>query len=309
MKRNLDSHGVGMLAALGAYILWGILPLYWKLISHIPAEEVLAHRVIWSLVLMFIILLVLKKLQAFWEEVRLILSNKKQLLFMLLASVFISLNWFTYIWSVSNDRLVETSLGYYINPIVSVVLGMLFFKEKLTRWQSISFILAIIGVVIMTVSTGGLPIVSLTLAFSFAFYGAIKKMVNVGALTGLAIETMLVTPIAILYLTFIHSSVNHAIYVHAPGSLVLLVGAGAATAIPLLLFAIGARRVPLATIGFLQYLAPTITLFIGVVLYNEPFSQTHLIAFAFIWTALAIYSLSKTSILKKLPYARKRTAS
>lgn len=304
MNKKLDLEGIGILSSLGAYVLWGILPLYWKLLNNVPADEVLAHRIIWSLVLMFFILLGLGKLQSFMKELKAIFLNKKQLLYIFLASCVISINWFTYIWSVTNERIVETSLGYYINPLVSVVLGMIIFKERLTRWQTISFSLAMFGVIILAVNTGGIPLVSLTLAFSFAFYGALKKMVNVGALTGLAIETLFVTPIALIYLSFIHSSVTSAFYLNSFSTLLLLIGAGVATAIPLLLFSIGAKRISLTMIGFLQYLAPTITLILGVFLYKEPFSGSHLLAFSFIWLALIIFTLSKTKIFKRQPYTK-----
>ncbi|WP_084034650.1 EamA family transporter RarD [Anaerobacillus alkalilacustris] len=299
MNKKLGVQGIGILSALGAYILWGVLPLYWKLLGHVPVDEVLSHRIIWSLVLMFIILLVLGKLQHFFKEIVAIFKNIKQLLFIFLAACFISFNWFTYIWSVANERLVEASLGYYINPLMSIVLGMVVFKERLTRWQLVSFLLATFGVVVLAIYTGGIPLISLSLAISFAFYGALKKMVDVGALTGLAIETFMVTPIALGYLLFVHSSISSALYLESLPTLSLLIGAGAATATPLLLFAIGAKRIPLATIGFLQYLAPTMTLLIGIFLFGEPFSVGHMAAFSFIWLALAIYSISKTSLMKR----------
>ncbi len=304
MGQKLDEQRIGILAALAAYMLWGVFPLYWKLLNHVPADEVLAHRIIWSLVLMFVILLALGKLQSFFKDVRTIFSSKKQLLFMLLASIFISVNWFTYIWSVANEQLVEASLGYYINPLVSVVLGMIIFKEKLTRSQSIAFFLATFGVAILAFYTGGVPIVSLALAFSFAFYGAIKKVVEFGALTSLAVETMLVTPIALIYLTMIHATISEAFYVQSLATFALLIGAGVATSVPLLLFAIAARRIPLSMIGFLQYLGPTITLFIGIFLFREPFSSVHLLAFSFIWLALAIYTFSKSKLYKRIQYSK-----
>lgn len=299
MGKKIDNQGLGILAALGAYIIWGFLPLYWKLLNHVSAGEVLAHRVIWSLVLMIIILLILGKFRSFIKEVKVIFSTKKQLLLMFLAALFISLNWFTFIWAVSNEMLVETSLGYYINPLISVVIGLFIFKEQLTRYQIISFILAAIGVLILVIYTGGIPLISLILAFSFAFYGVIKKISNVSALTGLAVETLMVTPFALLYLTFIHTSIRDAFYLQSEATLGLLIGAGTATAVPLLLFAIGARRIPLSMIGFLQYLAPTIMLFIGVFLFGEAFSKSHLIAFSFIWAGLAIYTFSKSKLLKR----------
>ncbi len=310
-KIKLDQHGIGFVAALWAYVFWGILPLYWKLVNHVPADVVLAHRIIWSLVFVFIILVILKKVSTFKAELKTMFANKKQLVFISLAACFISFNWFTYIWAVNNGHLVEASLGYYINPLVSVLFGMIFFKEILTKWQTLSFSLAAVGVIILAIYTGGVPFISLTLAISFAFYGVLKKKVEVAALTGLAVETMIVAPVALLYLTMISSSFSDAFYLHSLSTFWLLAGGGAATAIPLLLFAIGARRIPLATIGFLQYLAPTITLLIGVFLFKETFSGIHLLAFSFIWVALAIYTFSKTKLFRRLQHLQveKRPAS
>ncbi|RXJ04116.1 EamA family transporter RarD [Anaerobacillus alkaliphilus] len=299
-KIKLDQHGIGFVSALWAYIFWGLLPLYWKLVAHVPADVVLAHRIIWSLIFVSGILVLLRKVPTFVTEFKTMLANKKQLLFITMAAGFISFNWFTYIWAVNNGHLVEASLGYYINPLVSVVFGMIFFKEILTKWQTLSFLLATAGVVILAIYTGGVPFISLTLAISFAFYGVLKKKVEVGALTGLAVETMIVTPVALIYLTMIYSSITEAFYLNSLSTLWLLAGGGAATAIPLLLFAIGARRIPLATIGFLQFLAPTITLIIGIFLFNEPFGGIHLLAFSFIWVALAIYTFSKTKLFRRL---------
>ncbi len=299
MEQKLNQHGIGILAATGSYILWGTLPLYWKLVSHVPADIVLAHRIIWSLVFMLGMLLILGKLMTFLHEVKKLFTNKRQFLFITLAACFISLNWFSYIWAVNHDILIEASLGYYINPLMSVVFGMFFFKEKLTKWQTISLLLATVGVAIKAVYTGGVPLISITLAITFALYSVLKKKVEVGVLTGLAIETMLVTPIAILYLSFAYPTISEALYLQSLSTFAFLACAGGVTAAPLLLFATSTKRIPLSMIGFIQYLSPTIMLLIGNFIYGEAFDKIHLFAFSFIWLALIIYTVSQSTAVKK----------
>nr|WP_245805835.1 EamA family transporter RarD [Bacillus alkalicellulosilyticus] len=283
----------GIAFALGAYLLWGLLPLYWKLLEYVPADVVLAHRIIWSLVLMITILFCLRKITIFKQELLSIIKKPKLLIGMIVASVVISGNWFTYIWAVNNEFVIDTSLGYYMNPLVSVFLGIFFLKEKLSTWQMIALVLAFIGVLNMTFNIGHFPWVALVLAFSFAIYGLLKKIVQVGSLTGLTIETLLITPFALLYLQFFVER-GVAFAGGSIGMILLLMGAGVATAVPLLLFASAAKRIPLYLIGFLQYLAPTIGLFLGVFIFNEPFTKVHLLSFMLIWSALVLFSLAKT---------------
>ncbi|WP_368503015.1 EamA family transporter RarD [Alkalihalophilus sp. As8PL] len=294
-----SEHRVGMIAAIFAYLLWGILPLYWKQLEHVTPGEVLAYRIIWSLVFMIGILAFRNQLGFFVAEVRRLLKSKKQTFGMILASVFISMNWFVFIWAVTSERMIEASLGYYINPLINVLLAMVILKERFTRWQGISFALAFIGVSLMTVYYGVIPYAAFLLAFTFGIYGLMKKMVNVGALVGLTIETLIMTPFALLYVWLFHSStLNLATYsIETWG---LLMGAGAVTAIPLLLFSIGAKRISLSLIGFLQYIGPTLMLIMGVFLYNEPFSIVQLIAFLFIWSGLLIFTTSKTPVFQKV---------
>lgn len=277
-----------------AYMLWGILPIYWKLVNHVPSDEILAHRIIWSLLFMIIILISLNKWKGFITDCKVIFRNKKTILGVSLASLFISINWFTYIWAVNNNQIVETSLGYYINPLISVLLGIIVLKEKLSSLQAFSVILAAIGVLYLTINYGSFPWIAITLALSFGFYGLAKKLVNIGALTGLTIETLMITPVALLYLTFIHSDGGGSFELVNSSTTLLLMGAGAVTAIPLLLFASGARRIPLSLIGFLQYIAPTLQLLLGVFLYHEPFTDVHVVSFTFIWIALITFTVSRT---------------
>lgn len=291
---------IGTWYGIAAYTLWGVLPIYWKLVDHVPSSEVLAHRIFWSLIFMAIILLLANRWQSFIVELKTIFINKKLLLGVALASILISINWFTYIFAVTQEQIVEASLGYYINPLVSVLLGIIVLKERLSMWQIISFSLAAIGVVIMTIYVGSLPWLALILAVSFGFYGLVKKMANLGAITGLTIETLLVAPIALIYISIIQVSGNGSFMTVDLSTTSLLIMAGVATALPLLFFASSARRVPLSMIGFLQYIAPTISLIIGVFLYKEPFSGAHLLAFTFIWIALTIFTLSRTKWMKEI---------
>ncbi|MGM0903362.1 MAG: EamA family transporter RarD [Bacillota bacterium] len=285
----------GIIFAAIAYILWGFLPLYWKLLNHIGAEEILANRVLWSLLFMLVLLFLSKKWSLFIKTIHGFAKNKKQLLALFIASILISINWFVYIWGVNTEQMVETSLGYYINPLVSVLLGVIFFKEKLSYAQIISFLLATIGVLIMTMSYGSFPWIAITLALTFGLYGMAKKLIKMDSAVGLALETMVMTPVAALYMWWFIGSENTLI-AGGWGVSFLLIGAGAATAIPLLFFAKGAQRIPLSTLGFLQYIAPTIMLFLGIFVYHETFSKSDLLAFIFIWSALTIYSVSKSKI-------------
>lgn len=286
MEQNEEK--IGIIYTASSYLLWGFLPIYWKLVQEVPAGEILAHRIIWSFLFMVAVILFSRKWRLFVKECKLIIKDKRKLIGISLASVMISLNWLTYIWAVNSDHVIQASLGYYINPLVSILLGIIVLNETLTRQQLLSFILAGVAVIYLTISYGVFPWIALSLAFSFGLYGLLKKTVDVGAMFGLAIETMIVTPLALIYVplftenTFVQndplSSTN-----------LLLIGAGIATAIPLLLFASGAKKIPLSMVGFLQYIAPTLMLIIGVFMYHETFTTAHLIAFSLIWIALIIY--------------------
>ncbi|GAQ17129.1 transporter [Oceanobacillus picturae] len=288
---NAKQEQTGILLTAGAYLLWGFLPIYWKAVNHVSAGEILAHRIVWSFVFMLVLIALLGKWPTVIQECKAILTNKKQLIAVIFASIMITLNWLTFIWAVNSDHVLQASLGYYINPLISILLGILVLKETLTKRQLVSFILAGAGVLYLTVSYGVFPWVSLLLAMSFGLYGLFKKRLDVGAFASLTIETMFITPIAILYLLIIPENIFQA-NTFFTSSTMLLIGAGIVTAVPLLLFAGGARRIPLAMIGFLQYIAPTIMLILGVFVYNETFTTAHLIAFSLIWIALINYMLS-----------------
>ncbi|MBT2692906.1 EamA family transporter RarD [Bacillus sp. ISL-55] len=286
----------GVLYAAFSYILWGFLPVYWKLLDHVNADEILANRVFWSFFFIALILVINKKWGLFKGTMRGLAQNKKQLAALAVASMLISINWFMYIWAVNTDQMIEASLGYYINPLVSVLLGMVFLKERLTLLQYLSFALAAIGVLIMTISYGQFPWIALSLAISFGLYGLAKKLIKVDSAVGLALETLVVMPLSAIYIGYLMNQGTNSLFAGSLSTTLLLAGAGAATAVPLLFFAKGAQRIPLATLGILQYIAPTLTLILGVFVYHETFSSIHLLAFTFIWSALILYSLSRTKM-------------
>ncbi|WP_449621503.1 EamA family transporter RarD [Robertmurraya sp. Marseille-Q9965] len=294
MKNNEIKSGA--IQAGISYVLWGLLPIYWKFLSEVSADEILASRIVWAFVLMVLLLLITKKWSPFITTLKGLKENQKRLWALVIASLLISGNWFVYIWAVNHDQMIQASLGYYINPLVSVLLGVLFLKEKLSPAQYVSFFMAIVGVVILSISYGQIPWISLALAFSFGFYGLAKKLIKVDSSIGLTLETMVVTPIALAYMIFLFVQGNQAFLSVSISTDLLLIGSGLATALPLLYFAKGAQKIPLSMLGFIQYIAPTLTLILGVFLYNETFSKVHLLAFMFIWGALTVYSLSKTKL-------------
>jgi chloramphenicol-sensitive protein RarD len=300
---KLKSHNeqvVGIVSAASAYVMWGVLPIYWKFLQSVPAPEVLAHRIVWSFVFVVILLLVTGKTRDFLVDLKDIVHQPKKFIQVFMASAIVSVNWVTYIWAVNANHVVETSLGYYINPLISVLLGVVVLKERLSLWQIVAFCLALIGVLNITFQFGGVPWIALTLAITFGIYGLFKKTITYGALTGLTLETLFISPFALLYLIFIPSSLGGAFGADSLNVSALLVGAGAITAVPLILFASGAKRLPLSVIGFIQYIAPTIALMLGVFVYHEPFTKVHLVSFIFIWAALTVFSLAKTKYFIEL---------
>lgn len=286
----------GVLYAGLSYLIWGILPVYWKLLEHVNAEDILANRIFWSFVFMMVVLFFSKKIGDLFLVLKGFKQNRKEMYALIIASLLISTNWFIYIWAVNQHHMIEASLGYYINPLVSVLLGVIFLKEKLSPAQYVSFIIAGIGVLILGISYGKFPWISIVLAFSFGVYGLAKKMIKVDSAVGLTLETMVVTPFALAYMVFLFFNGEHALFAGSVTTNLLLVGAGAATALPLLYFAKGAQKIPLSMLGLLQYIAPTITLLLGVLVYGEQFTKHHLQAFIFIWSALTIYTISRTKL-------------
>lgn len=291
---SLDENLTGLLYGIMAYIAWGVLPLYWKLLKVIPASEILVHRIFWSFIFVSLLLMFSQD----WKKVKKVAHNKKKLIIIFLASLIISGNWGIYIWAVNTQQVVEASMGYYINPLVVFLFSVVILKEKLNKWQFLSIALAAVGVIIITTQYGKVPWIALGLAISFASYGLLKKLLKVESMVGLALETAIIAPFALVYILFLQWQGTGAIGRIPWLTLLILIGSGIVTATPLLWFAMAAQRIKFSTIGFLQYIAPSISLFLGVVIFKEPFTPTHLLSFAFIWLALIIYSLSNTPFLK-----------
>ncbi len=294
---NMSEERLGTLYASSAYILWGFLPLYWKLVEHVSAWEILAHRILWSFVLMMVLIVVIRRWHLFMDECKQIMLNKKKLFGISAAGIIISLNWGIFIWAVNSDRVLDASLGYYINPLISIFFGFIFLKERFSKIQWIAIAFAFSGVFFMTYNFGSVPWAALGMAITFAFYGLLKKTVDLNAIFGLAIETLIVTPIATIYILYLGFNGTGAMGISFEG--LILIGTGLATALPLLLFGQGAKRIPLSLVGFLQYFAPTIMLLLGVFLFNESFTYVHGITFTLIWLGLILYSYERIQSLRK----------
>jgi chloramphenicol-sensitive protein RarD len=281
------AHARGLAFALGAYGCWGFLPIYFKLVAAAPPLELLAHRVLWALGL----LVGLGWLQGGLREVREALRPGRTLALLAATTVLIAVNWLAYIWAVVNGRILEGSLGYFINPLVNVVLGVVVLKERLERPALVAVLVAATGVAWLTLQVGHPPWISITLALSFGLYGLLRKLVPVGAVTGLTVETLLLTPLAAGYLAWARQEGVLTFLARGRTHDLLLALAGPLTAVPLLLFTGAARRLPLTTLGLMQYLSPTLQLLVAVLLYHEPFTPARGVAFACIWAALAIFAV------------------
>jgi len=285
----------GLAYGLGAYVLWGLFPLYWPLLEPAGAGEILAHRIVWSLVFLAGVLAVQRQ----WSWLRELAARPGALVRLTLAAALIAVNWGTYIYGVNTERVVETSLGYFINPLVSVALGVLVLGERLRRWQWVALGIGAVAVVVLTADYGRPPWIALVLACSFGVYGLLKKTVGVPAVQGLAVESAVLVLPALAFVVLQQVGTAAVVDVAGPaafgsagaGHALLLAGSGVATAVPLLLFAGAANRIPLSTIGVLQYLAPTLQFAIGVLLYGEPMPAARLAGFALVWVALVVFTL------------------
>lgn len=276
----------GALFGAIAFFIWGISPLYWKTLTLVPAFEIVVHRVIWSFGLLMILILARKRLEEFVSVIR----NLRAMLILVITSLIVSCNWLVYIWAINNDFLLQASLGYYINPLVNVILGALFLQERLRSLQLFSVIIAAAGVFYLTFVYGQFPWIACVLALTFGFYGLIRKVIEVGSLVGLAIETLFLLLPAIGYLFYLEWLGRAAFMKTGLHIDLLLMGASVVTALPLLLFAMSARRIMLTTLGFLQYIAPSCMFFMAVFIFREAFKIEQLISFILIWTALVIYT-------------------
>jgi len=277
----------GIWYGIGAYVTWGLFPIYWKWLHHVPAVQLISHRVLWSFLMLFVFILVSRQ----WKVFRTAALKPRVLRIYLVAAVLIGINWLVYIWAVNAGFIVEASLGYYINPLLNVLMGVLFLRERLRPLQWVPLGLAAVGVLYLTFAYGSLPWIALTLAFSFGAYGLVKKTAPLGSLYGLTLETGLLFLPALLYLLYSDTTGQGAFLHTGAISDVLLVGAGLMTTIPLLMFASAARRIPLSLVGILQYIAPTLQFLLGVLVYGEPFTHTQFIGFGIVWVALILFGI------------------
>ncbi|WP_342505445.1 EamA family transporter RarD [Sporosarcina sp. FSL K6-2383] len=290
----------GVLWAVGSYLIWGIMPIYWKSLEHVSSTEIIISRIIWAFVMTFLLVLMIKGGRHLKEDIRGLWKAQRDFWLLIFASFLVSGNWFIYIWAVNHDYIVQASLGYYMNPLISVLLGIFFLKEKLSRAQQVAFLLATIGVAILTISYGQFPWLAFSLAATFAVYGLIKKRIQLDALRGLTIETFFIMPFAVIYYIWLFIDDSTVFLQVDIKTDVLLILTGVATALPLVMYAKGVQRIPLYMAGFLQYIAPTMMLFIGVVVYKESFDKIDLLSFSFIWIALILFTVSKVLEVVKI---------
>jgi chloramphenicol-sensitive protein RarD len=276
----------GGLTAFGAFLIWGMTPIYWKALHGVDAFEIILHRVLWSFVLLMPLIFIGRQWHAFVNT----LKRPKLLAVLLMTSILVGGNWLIYVWAINDGRVLQASLGYYINPLVNILLGMVFLNERLRRVQIVAVMLAALGVMYLTVRLGVFPWVSLCLAFSFGFYGLIRKTAAVSPLVGLSVETLLLTLPAGIWVYHLHQTHMGAFLRTGANTDLLLLGTGILTATPLLLFNFGAKRISMASLGFIQYTAPTGMLVLGITVFGEPFTRIQAITFGLIWSALALYS-------------------
>ena len=275
-----------LIAGIAAFTTWGLIPVYWKLLIKVPASEIIAHRFVWT----SLFLVGLLSWQHRWPEVKTVVRSRRATLYCLAAGIAVATNWFFFIYAVNIGRVIETSLGYFMTPLVNVLFGAILLRERLTRWQIVSVLLAASGVLYLTFGYGRFPWIAVTLCTTFGLYGLLRKKSGTAAIPGLFIETVLLVPAAIAYL-FLLKTKGTLVFDRGGWWLsILLISTGVVTAVPLFWFGYAARYLRLTTIGFLQYLAPTGSFFLGVFLYHEPFTRGHLITFSFIWIALAIFT-------------------
>ena len=294
-----------LIAILICYFSWGLFPIYFKLLKSIDAYEVLAMRVLCSFIFMILVVLLAKNKNSISLEIKKIWQNKKSFSLLVLASFLITANWLTYIIAVNTNHVLEASFGYYLNPIVTIILADVFLKEKLTRIQTIACICVGISLLYLFISLGSLPWISILLALTFGLYSLCKKKIILSPKAGLLIETAIVSPIAIIYMLYLASTSNITFYTSNNATIIALLLSGAITAIPLMLFAKGAVDIPLYLLGILQYLPPTMQFFVGIFIYNEPLSIEKLISFIIIWIAVAVFCYSAVTSMKKHNLANK----
>ena len=293
MWKTANSEFRGVISLASVYIMWGLFPLYYKALGQVPSDQILSHRIFWTFLFASIILTLIRK----WN-LKQFLRDRTKIFLILLSSILINTNSLIFILAVKNNHIIETSLGYYINPLLSVLLGFIFLKEQLDSFKVVSLLLSTVGVVILISEYGGFPWYAISLALSFGLYGLVKKITNLDSLLGVALESGLIAPFSFLYLVAKQFN-GLGSWGNSAATTFLLPLLGVITVIPFWLFAQSVKKVPLATVGFVQYLTPTISLIIGIAIYKEPFSTIHLIGFGFIWLALIIYTYSLITGLKR----------
>jgi chloramphenicol-sensitive protein RarD len=286
---------IGVLNALAAYTIWGFAPIYFKLLHHISAEEILMHRVVWSVLLLAIIIIFTRKM----PQTIVLLKQPKALLNLAITAALLACNWYLFIWAVNHDHMLDASLGYYINPLFSVALGMIFLGEKLRKWQWIAVSLAILGVIIQFISLGSLPVISFILAGTFGLYGLLRKKQPVDSFIGLFIESLFMLPIALIFWWWLLDSPTSDLTLNSWSLNFTLIMAGVVTTAPLLCFTTAAKYLTLASLGFFQYIGPSLMFILAVLVYDESLEPAKLITFMFIWSALLIYSLDAQHFRQK----------
>jgi len=284
----LNNEQKGTIYAILAFTFWGLVPIYFKTVSHVSPFEVLVHRILWSVVFLTILLFINKSFNNFM----LIIRDSKKLKILFLSALLVSTNWLTFIWAITNNKIVEASLGYYINPLISVLLGYIFFKERMTKQQIIAIVIAVFAILYQIYALGSLPTISLILAFSFAFYGLARKKVLVESSSGLLVETLLISPIAIIYFGYLVFTHQNSFHLSFDSTSLLLIAAGLITIIPLIWFNLAATKISLIKLGFLQYIGPSITFILAIFVYDEKLHIDKLITFILIWMALIIFSVN-----------------
>ncbi|QLK86167.1 EamA family transporter RarD [Staphylococcus sp. 17KM0847] len=296
---NISSFQRGIIYALAAYIMWGILPLYWALIKDIDAVEILMFRIIFSLIFMLLLIPLSQQGTQLREDWNKLYQTPRNLLIIIIAGYVVTLNWGTFIFAINAGYVLQTSLGYYINPLVSILLAMIFFKERFNKLEWCAIILAAVGVLYMTFKVGEFPFISLILAFSFGIYGLLKKLVPLNAISSITIETIATAPMAILY--FIIVGQTHGLSAGMNLSTFWLLFSGVATALPLLAFSAGAIRIPLSLVGFIQYVGPTLIFINGIFVFKEPFNIDQFVTFCFIWAGIFVYVFSQILKIRRRP--------
>ncbi len=293
----MSENKLGQIYAVLAFLFWGaIAPIYFKEVSSVQPLEVLIHRIIWSFIILIPLLFITKEITAY----KVLIKDKKKLMYLAFSTLFITINWLVFIWAVTNNKIMETALGYYINPLVSIFLGYLFFQERMSKKQYIAIFIAFIAVLYQIITLGSIPLVSLTLAFSFAFYGMIRKKINVGSIVGLFVETLIMMPFALMGIYYLYTNdsisfLNTSDYIN-----IMLTLGGIITITPLLLFNGAARRIKLTTLGFLQYIGPTCAFLLAVFVYDEEFNFNKMITFCLIWIALLVFSLDSINKFREV---------